>query len=93
MVSECGLQTYSVLVVLPRCEQLKQLVLCRNPGFDDELLSQIDRWNHTTFPAFSNILLRCCILQKDCGVRLVVVCLSMSCNLTLCWLCYLGVSN
>jgi hypothetical protein len=56
---ECELQTDSVLAVLPRCERLKQLVVSDKPGFGDELLSQIDRWNHTGFPAFSSMLMRC----------------------------------
>jgi hypothetical protein len=55
---ECELQC-SVLAVLPRCEHLKQLVVCGSPGFDVELLSQIDRWSRTGLPSFSDMLLRC----------------------------------
>jgi hypothetical protein len=57
-LAECELQSDSVLAVLPRCEHLTQLVVSGNPGFDEELLSHIDRWSRTGFPRFSDVLLR-----------------------------------
>jgi hypothetical protein len=44
--------------VLAQYEQLTQLVVLENPGFEDKLLSQIDRWNHTALPGLDLMLLR-----------------------------------
>jgi hypothetical protein len=57
-LAECELQSDSLLAVLPRCEHLTHLLVSGNPGFDEELLSQIDRWSRTGLPRFCDMLLR-----------------------------------